>query len=89
MDQTAPTPSHGYIERDAKAKTRSYFTVSLSNKLIEGGKPFKCWECGFRVTTVYNEPIGMVEAKVLPEDAGAQKLTENFCRGCNRIFIFI
>jgi hypothetical protein len=68
-------------------KQRRYFTVSLGNPLPE--KPFRCHECGYRITTVSNEPMAMVEVKILPTDAQPQKLSEVMCRNCKIIYLFV
>lgn len=90
MTQTVPlTPEEIERVRLEKIKSRRYYTVSLSDRLIPEGEPFHCHKCKSRVTTVYNEPAAMVEVKINPNDAGTQKLTENMCRTCNIIFLFV
>lgn len=87
-----PLVSNGALHKThtlEKLKTRVYFTVSLSQKLIPNGLAFHCPFCGYRLTIVYNIPIAMVEAQVTPEDAHPQKLSENFCKKDNVVFIFI
>lgn len=76
------------IRGERKAQTRLYITVSLSGRVIPEGEPFRCTKCGTRVTTIYNEINAMVEIKIIPSDAKHQKLTENLCHRCNRVYIF-
>lgn len=72
-----------------KLQTRRYFTISLSSKTIEGGTPFHCTGCGFRITDVYNEPVTMVEIRAQQADLGNVKMHQSFCRKCNIVYLFV
>jgi hypothetical protein len=81
------TPDQIAAKREEKLQTRRYFTVSLSDRLVPGGKPFRCWECGNIVQTVYNEPKAQVEVKIAMEDVTG-KLMGSLCRKDNIMFLF-
>lgn len=74
--------------RERKMRDRRYFTVALSDNPLPSERPYRCWDCGHIVTTIYNEPKAMVQIKILPNDAGEQKLTGTLCRSCNIVYLF-
>ena len=88
MSSTPPTPEEIEAKRKEKLATRRYFTVSLSDKVIPGGMPYRCWVCGHIVTTVYNEPKAQVEIKIAQEDVTG-KMTGNLCRDDNILYLFV
>ena len=86
---TPLTPEQIQHVRDQKAKERRYFTVSLSDKVIPEGIPYRCWQCGDIIQTIYNEPKTSVEVKISLEDVQEGKLTGNLCRRNNILFLFV
>lgn len=82
------TPTHGTAERDQKVISRRYVTVDLSHRPTNESKPFHCWDCGYIVATIHNEPIGEVEVKIAPEDT-TEKVIGNLCRKCNIMYFFV
>jgi hypothetical protein len=89
MSDTALTSEQIEEKRQQKLAERRYFLVSLSDKVIPDGEPFRCHKCGVIVQTVYNEPKAQIEIKVLPEDIGEGKLVGSLCRKDNILFHFI
>lgn len=88
MDNTALSPEEVTTKREEKLRARRYFTVSLSDKIISEGLPFRCWQCGGIVQTVYNEPKAQIEIKIAQEDVNG-KLTGSLCRKDNILFLFV
>lgn len=88
MDTAALSPDQVAAKREEKLRTRRYFTVSLSDKIIPEGLPYRCWECGTIVQTVYNEPKAQVEIKIAQDDVNG-KLTGSLCRKDNILFLFV
>lgn len=87
MDTAQLTPEQIAAKREEKLATRRYFLVSLSDRVVPEGLPFRCWQCGNIVQTVYNEPKAQVELKVAMEDVQG-KLTGSLCRRDNILFNF-
>lgn len=87
MIQTVPTPEEVHAKREEKIATRRYFLVSLSDKVIPDGLPYRCWQCGNIVQTVYNHPKAQVELKIAMEDVQG-KLVGSLCRKDNILFNF-
>lgn len=75
--------------REKRIVARRYFTVSLSDVVLPEGEPYRCWKCGYRVTTVFNEPKTQVQIQLNPNDVPHQRLTEHLCKNCNIVFLFI
>lgn len=88
MTDTALTPEQIQAKREEKLATRRHFLVSLSDRVIPEGEPFRCHKCGVIIQTVYNEPKAQVEVKIAPEDI-AGKMTGALCRKDNILFNFV
>lgn len=88
MDTAALTPQEVQSKREEKMRTRRFFTISLSDRVIPEGLPYRCWQCGAIVQTVYNEPKTQVEIKIAQEDVNG-KLTGSLCRKDNILYLFV
>lgn len=75
-------------ERDAKVRSRRYVTVDLSHHPLNEGKPYHCWDCGYIIATIHNEPMGVAEIKIAQSDA-EEKIVGNLCRKCNIMYFFV
>jgi len=89
MNGSALTPEEIQHKREEKLATRRYFTVSLSDRVVPEGLPYRCWECGNIVQTVYNEPKAQVEIKIAQEDVTSGKLMGSLCRKDNILYLFV
>ena len=87
LPQSNGTQNNGTTaHRDMKRLTRRYFTIVLSEVKTEEGIDWHCFNCGYIVLTLFNEPKAGIQIRIPHIDLGDTKVTESLCRKCNIMY---
>lgn len=89
MSDTALTSEQIAAKRAEKLRTRRYFVVSFSDTKLPEGKPFRCWDCGEIVTSVYKEPREMHEVSAPTQEIASDEKVGGLCRKSNIMYLFV
>lgn len=76
-------------KRAEKLRNRRYFVVSFTDKKVPEGKPYRCWECGGFVTTIFAEPREQREVEEPASDIYSDEKVGGLCRKGNILFLFV